>query len=113
MTTLDWSALSRLVPEIALVAIFAFFNYKRDEMYLKKENERDAARSLSEEKRDAERNRYQAEQRQAFLESLRLQQETHTRGIENIVQDIQSLTHVVTAHDEWERRYVDTLRKSQ
>jgi len=102
MTAIDWAGLSRLVPEIALVIVFAFFNYKRDELFWKKENERDIARGAAETKRDV-----------AFLEALHFQQRIHGEGMGRIAEEVKAATasltqqHALLAqHDQQAREYI-------
>lgn len=124
MDTVDWAALSRLVPEAVLVVIFGFFVLR----LLERQDRRDKARDQLSEAHEAARDAREATRDAAYLNSLEKrdlewqrfmerQEMSHAKAITRSVDEIEKLGHLVTAtntlivqHDTWARNEADRRR---
>lgn len=127
METIDWAALSRLVPEAILVVIFGVFVLRLLERQDKRDQQRDKLAEAHESARDAR----EVARDLAFLNSLEKrdtewqrfmerQELSHAKAITRSVDEIEKLGHLVAAtntlivqHDTWARNQVEnTMRRT-
>lgn len=128
MEAIDWGALSRLAPEIALVVIFGIFVLRLLDRQDKRDNRRDMlyedrerSRNAISDARDETRDQHETARDAAYLASLEKrdlewqrfmerQELSHAKAILRSVDEIEKLGHLVTAtntlivqHDTWAR----------
>lgn len=95
---IDWSWLSRLLPEVAIVLIFVWFTDRRDAKAAEKESELNRQRIQERQERDKEWRDFLKEERSWREASLvRL-----TEKIDSVAQGVSSVHSLLVSHDTWE-----------
>ena len=107
MTGLDWAALSRLVPEIALVAIFVWFTL-----------ERDRRASSNAESNHKEWRSFLDIQRNDFLTAIREDNAVYREGMARIAEEVKAATGLIRdtnalllQHDQQAREFIHRQEK--
>ncbi len=102
MTGLDWGALSRLVPEIALVVVFIWFTLKRD-----------TAAAERNQRNHVEWRQFLDEQRESFLAALQDNNGIYREGMARLAEEIKTLNKaqlimnsLLQTHDQQAREYI-------
>ena len=102
MTGLDWAALTRLVPEIAIVTVFVWFTLERDK------RQHDESKSNQSEWR-----RFLDEQRESFLAALQDNNDLYREGMGRLAEEIKALTlqtnsmnAMLSMHDQQAREFI-------
>lgn len=99
MGTVDWGALTRFVPEVALAVIFGIFVLRLLERQDKRDAERDRYFIETLEKRDTEWRTFMRDEDERHDSEL----ERLTTEVRNVATLVSATNVLVAQHDIWER----------
>jgi len=117
---LDWAALTRLVPEIAIVVVFVWFTLERDKLDRTSRKERDERDLTARTERDKDWRDFLSTQRGAFTDSLTTLQAGHREGMARLAEEVKAMSvlqsgmnALLVAHDQSARAAIEKVMRSE
>lgn len=118
--TFDWAGLSRLVPELALVALFIWFILKRDELDRQAREKNSALEQQARKERDTDWRDFLSSQRISFTESLLQVNQSHRDGMARLAEEVKAMTvlqsamnQLLVAHDQSARAAIEKVLRQE
>src|SRR3990167_6254905 len=102
-TPIDWTTLSRLLPEAGVVGFFMWFTLKRDAAWAAAAEKREKLWSETLEKRDERWRTFLHEERERDRESLGRSMESTSENLKKVAEKLASLAAIFSQHDVAER----------